>query len=289
MNKFFLVPSIHVQHHQLISQLSTSICHNSQYATWSGGMVMMMTPQLQLYHQFQFQFQFQNSLLLLLIHQLTCLPLLSFLSCHLFHHLLQYPFIAHSVFHVLLENGGLWNMQYNQKLNHQWFGLMMRKMRLTINMQTQSLGQNLAPTSRACMALSQIIGEMLLYLSTTLIENGNWEIVDLPPGEKTIGSGVRIQTGLLGADCAAGHWGWLEAVKWELDVFRWVPTGEHPEGTWGLYTERRVNKGQMKGTRRNDYRVPWNDYIMEVWYYRVRVEETEKSYHTCESVWVTSW
>ena len=59
-------------------------------------------------------------------------------------------------------------MQYNQKLNHQSFGLMMRKMQLTINMQTQSLGQNLARTSRPCMALSQIVGEMLLYLSTTL-------------------------------------------------------------------------------------------------------------------------
>jgi len=62
-----------------------------------------------------------------------------------------------------------------------------------------------------------------------------------------------------------------------------------PEGIWGLYTGRRVNKGQMKGTGWNNYvRVPWNGYVMEVWYYRVRVEETEKSYHTCESTWVVT-
>ena len=72
------------------------------------GMVMMMIQNLQLHHLFQFQ----NSLLLLLIHQLSCflllfLLLLSFLSCHLFHHLLQYLFVAHSGSHVLLENGGL--------------------------------------------------------------------------------------------------------------------------------------------------------------------------------------
>ena len=78
------------------------------------------------------------------------------------------------------------------------------------------------------------------------------ESLTLRPRQAHLCQCVRIRTGLLGADRAAGHWRWLEAVEGELNVFRWVPTGERTRGTWGLYTRRRVNKGQTKGTCRND-------------------------------------
>jgi len=50
---------------------------------------------------------------------------------------------------------------------------------------------------------------------------------------------VRIQAVMMGADRPDG-WRQLAGVKAELDVFRWVPTGEHPEGNWGLYIQDEV-------------------------------------------------
>jgi len=61
-------------------------------------------------------------------------------------------------------------------------------MRLTINMQTQSLGQNLAPTSRHGPQSDHWRDAALLEYNT-LIENRTWETVNLPEGQKAIGSG----------------------------------------------------------------------------------------------------
>jgi len=43
-----------------------------------------------------------------------------------------------------------------------------------------------------------------------------------------------------------GHWEATRGNQWELDVFKWVPTGSSPVGTWCLYTGERVNKDKHK-------------------------------------------
>jgi hypothetical protein len=129
---------------------------------------MKMTAQLRLFHLFQFQLQ--NFLLLILFfHLISHLP--SFLLCFLlFLLLILYLLVVLRVFLVLQVNGGRLSMLLNLKLKHQLFGLMMKWRMLILKRQTQSQGKNLAPTSKLCMVLSQIDGEMLLCWS--LVENG---------------------------------------------------------------------------------------------------------------------
>ena len=76
--------------------------------------------------------------------------------------------------------------------------------------------------------------------------------------------GVRIQTWwaltvLMGT-------GWLAGVKAELNVFRWVPTGERPAGTWGLYEQMKNKYKESSGVTD-----PWNVYVIGLQYYRVKL------------------
>ena len=68
----------------------------------------------------------------------------------------------------------------------------------------------------------------------SLMESTHLEFTDT-------GIPVRNQVGLKGS--THPHWV-LEGSKGKLNVFRWVPTGKCPEGTWGLYTRRHSNKKQ---------------------------------------------
>jgi hypothetical protein len=144
---------------------------------------MKMTAQLCLFHLFQFQ---NFLLLILLLFHLIChLP--SFLLCLLlFLLLILYLLIVLHAFLVLQVNGGRLSMLLNLKLKHQSFGLMMKRRMLILKRQTQSQGKNLVPTSRLCMVrVSQTDGDR----DAALVENGTWEVVDLPPGQMPIGSG----------------------------------------------------------------------------------------------------